>query len=82
MLEIGRVTHYYGKISVAVVTLREPLALKERVAFQGFTTDFEQEIDSIQVDHKEMERAEKGQEIAIKVREKVRVGDSLYRLEP
>lgn len=81
MREIGTVIHYYGKLSVAVVKLHEPLAVQEKVIFRGATTEFEQGIESIQVDHQNIEMAGKGQEVAIKVKNKVRVGDRLYKAE-
>ncbi len=81
MREIGTVIHYYGKLSVAVVKLHETLAVQEQVTFRGATTAFEQGIESIQVDHQNIEMAGKGQEVAIKVKNKVRVGDRLYKAE-
>ena len=77
---LGTVTHYFGKLSVAVLDLKGPLMVKDLVAFKGANTDFEQEIESMQVDHQNIEAAVKGQEVAVKVKGKVRVGDSLYKL--
>lgn len=76
---IGTVTHYFGKLSVAVLDLRESLAVKDLVAFRGATTDFEQEIESMQVDHQNIEMAGEGLEVAVRVKEKVRAGDRVYR---
>lgn len=77
---LGKVTHYFGKLSVAVLDLKEPLTVKDQVAFRGATTDFEQKIDSIQVDHQSIEVAEAGQAAAVRVKDKVRVGDTIYKL--
>lgn len=79
--EIGKVTHYYGKVSVAVVELAAPLQVGDRVAFRGATTDFEQEIKSIQIEHQNVQRAEAEQLIGVKVDDKVRAGDVVYKLE-
>ena len=79
--EIGTVVNYYGKISVAVVDLRETLKVYDHVAFRGATTDFEQTINSMQLDHQDIEIVGVGKEVAIKVKERVRAGDKLYRLE-
>jgi translation elongation factor EF-1alpha len=77
---IGTVTHYFGKLSVAVLDLKEALAVKDLVAFRGATTDFEQEIESLQVDHQSIEVARKGQEVAVKVKNKVRAGDTIFKV--
>ena len=78
---LGTVIHYYGNLSVAVLDLKEQLTVKDLVAFRGATTDFEQEIESMQVDHQNIEVAGGGQEVAVKVKDKVRVGDSVYRVD-
>ncbi len=77
---LGTVTHYFGKLSVAVLDLKEPLTVKDLVAFRGATTDFEQEIKSMQVDYQSIEVGGVGQEVAVKVMDKVRVGDTIYKL--
>ncbi len=76
---IGTVTHYFGKLSVAVLDLQESLTVNDLVAFRGATTDFEQEIESMQVDHQIIEMAGEGLEVAVRVKEKVRAGDRVYR---
>ena len=81
MREIGTVIHYYGKLSVAVEDLSETLKVHDHVVFRGATTDLEQTIDSMQLDHQNIEIVGVGKEVAIKVKDKVRAGDKLYRLE-
>ena len=76
-MDIGKVVHYYGKISVAVVELLRPLNLQDRVIFRGKNTEFEQVVDSMQIDYKNIERAEGGQEVAVKVHGRVRCGDRI-----
>ena len=80
LLEVGRVTHYFTKISVAVVELSAPLAVGDRIRIKGPTTDFEQTVESMQIEHKNVERAEAGQSIGLKVRERVREKDRVYRI--
>ena len=77
---LGTVTHYFGKLAVAVLDLKAPLTVKDLVAFRGATTNFEQEIESIQVDHQSIEVGGVGQEVAVKVKDKVRVGDTIFKL--
>ena len=75
---IGEVTHYYGHLEVAVVKFNKTIDVGEKVHFKGATTDFEQALDSIQFDHKELKEAKKGKEVGVKVRDKVRAGDEVY----
>jgi putative protease len=78
---IGVVTGYYGKIGVAVVRLNEgAVAVGNRLRFHGATTEFTQRVESLQIEHQPVERAERGQEVAVKVRERVRRGDRVSRV--
>ena len=78
---IGQVTHYYGAIGVAIVKFNKAVKVGVRLRFQGATTDFEQVIDSMQYDHKEIGSAAKGKEVGIKVSDKVRDGDEVFLVE-
>lgn len=77
--EIGRITHFYPKISVAVVELEAPLAVGEEVSVLGNTTHFEEVVQSMQIEHREVERAVSGQSIGLKVHGRVREGDLVYK---
>ncbi|MEK7464373.1 MAG: translation elongation factor-like protein [Patescibacteria group bacterium] len=78
---IGVVTHYFGGLSVAIVKFNKSVSVGDKVIFKGATTDFEEIIKSMQFDHKEVGTAKKGQEIGIKVKDKVRNGDKVYASE-
>jgi putative protease len=78
---IGTVTHFYGHLGVAIVKFSKPVSVGKRVRFKGATTDCEEAIQSMQYDHKPVESAKKGQEVGIKVGDKVRDGDSVYGAE-
>ncbi len=78
--KIGKVTHFYGNISVGIVKFSKPVSKGATIAFHGATTNFSQTIDSMQFDHKEIEMAPAGQEIGMKVKKKVREGDEVYIL--
>ncbi len=78
---IGEVTHYYNKIGVAIVKFNKSAAVGETIHFKGIHTDFTQKIDSIQYDHKDADTAKKGQDVGIKVSEKVHEGDKVYEAE-
>ena len=77
--KVGEITHYFSHINVAVVKLSNALNTGDKVRIKGSTTDFEQVIDSMQVDHAKVEKAEKGKEIGMKVKERVREGDKLFK---
>ena len=76
--KVGTVTHYYTNIGVGIVKLTKTLKIGDAVKFEGTTTNFEQPIAEMQYDHKSVEEAKSGEEIGIKVDEKVREGDEVY----
>ncbi len=78
---IGKVTHYYGGIEVAIVKFNKPVKTGIEIQFKGATTDFSQKIKSMQYDHKDIASAKKGQEVGIKVDEKVREDDEIYEVK-
>ncbi len=75
---LGKVTHYYDKAGVAIVKLSAPVAVGDEVHFCGNKTDFEQTIESMQVEHGDIKNAKKGDEVGVKVNDKVREGDEVY----
>ena len=79
-LLIGAVTHYYSRIDVAALTLEGPLRVGDIVHILGHTTDLIQAVDSIQIEHRSVDVGEPGADVAIKVTEKVRAGDKVYRI--
>jgi putative protease len=76
--KIGEVTHYFGHIPAGIIKLGGKLKAGDKVRFKGATTDFTQEISSMQVDHKDIDKAKKGDEVGIKVDERVREGDEVF----
>jgi translation elongation factor EF-1alpha len=79
---VGEVTHFFGKISVAVVKLTNELNVGDNVHFLGRNTDFQQEVASMQVEHEAISVAEAGSEVAIKTTSRVRRGDAVFLLTP
>lgn len=77
---IGKITHYFGKIEVGIVELSKELKVGDAIHIKGGTTDFEQKVDSIQIEHEDIEKAKKGDVIGLKVKEKVREGDEVYKV--
>lgn len=81
-IKIGKVTHYYDKIGVAVVELADTLKVGDKVRFvRGGEDLFEQTIDSMQFDHKAVEQAKAGEEIGLKVNQEVKDSADVYKID-
>ncbi|HYU05906.1 MAG TPA: hypothetical protein VEM77_01830 [Thermoplasmata archaeon] len=79
--KVGEVFHFYGKIGVAAIRLTDStLAIGDTVQIQGPTTNVEQTVDTLQIEHAVVSRADVGQEVGMKVRERVREKDFVYKL--
>ena len=77
---VGKVTHFFGKIGVAVVELSSELRSGDRIAIEGAAGIIEQVVDSMQINKEQVESAGKGESIGLKVDSKVREGDVVYIL--
>jgi hypothetical protein len=77
---VGEVNHFYNRIGVAVIDLVDMLQVGDQVHFFGRSTDFHQEVGSMQIEHESITEAGKGQEIAMKVERRVRNHDKVYKL--
>lgn len=75
---VGEVTHYYGGLGVAIVKFNQDMPVGKNLTFQGATSDFSQDISSMEFDHKSVQVAPKGKEVGMKVKDKVREGDKVY----
>ncbi len=78
--EIGKITHYFSNINVAVVKLSQLLKVGDKIHIKGATSDFEQTVSSMQINHQEMPEASAGQEIGLKVEDKCRGGDTVFKV--
>ena len=78
--EVGKVTHYFTRIGVAVVELTDTLSVGDRILIKGATTNFEQTVESMQIEHKNIDVAHSGQSIGLKVDQRVREGDRVYKI--
>ncbi len=79
IIEIGHIAHFFPKIGVAVLDLTSPLAVGDRILIKGPSTDFEQTVESIQIDRNPLQRAEGGQSIGLKVAQPVKERDVVYK---
>lgn len=78
--EVGRVTHFYPKISVAVVEMTGTLKVGDKIRVKGSTTDFTQVVESMQIEHKNIKEAKPGDVIGLKVKERTREKDIVYKI--
>ena len=79
VVQVGHITHFFPKISVAIVELTAPLAVGDRILVKGTATDFEQVVDSMQIEHQNITRAEPGQSIGLKTAQHVKEKDVVYK---
>jgi len=77
--QIGTVSNYFDHVQVAAIKLEAPLKEGDTVEFKGGETDFEQKVESMQIQHEQVKSAKKGDEIGIKVKEKVRKGYKVFK---
>ena len=78
--QIGVVSNYFANIKVAAIKLTSPLKIGDRIHIKGGDeTDFKQKIKSIQLDHKKIDKAKKGDEIGTKLNKKVRKGYKVFK---
>ena len=77
---IGKVSHYFGHIGVAVIDLSDKLKAGETIRIIGGETDFTQQVESIEIEHKKINEAKKGDSAGLKVEQKVREGYKVYKV--
>lgn len=78
--KVGRVTHYYDKISVAVIDVLGTIAVGDKVKIKGRDQGFEQTLESMQVEHESVKTAKKGETIGLKVDQPVKKGDEIFKI--
>lgn len=76
--EIGQVTHYYNRIAVAVLNLQEGLKIGDEIRIVGHTTDFSQQIESLEINHRQVQSVGAGADVALAVDSRVRRGDKVF----
>lgn len=77
---IGKIAHYYDKIKVAAVTLKDTLSQGDTIRIEGGGKSFTQEIDSMQIEHEQVQKAKKGEDVGFKVKQKVREGYRVFKV--
>ena len=81
MKQVGKVSHYYDKIGVAIINLSASLKVGDKIKFEGRGADFEQTADSIEVEHEAVQKAKKSDSVGVKVGQKVKEDRAVYLVE-
>ncbi|MDA2936335.1 hypothetical protein MYX06_03905 [Patescibacteria group bacterium AH-259-L05] len=76
--QIGKITHYFGKIGVGVVELTKKLKVGDTIHVTGGSRDFTQEVKSMQVEHENVEKAKKGEAVGLKLDDVSKDGDKVF----
>ena len=80
-IKVGKVSHFFDKASVAAIKLEGSLKVRDTIKIKGATTDFTLMVDSMQIDREDVQEAGPGDEIGIKVNEKCRGNDDVFKVE-
>lgn len=78
---VGKIAHYFTKIGVGVIELSDELKVGDRISIEGATTNLQQTVRSMQIEHKEVQSAGAGDAIGLRVDQRVREGDLVYKLD-
>ena len=78
--QIAKIFSYFTHVGVAAMKLDAPLKVGDTIHVKGHTTDFKQKVDSMQIDRKDVKAAKKGDDIGIKVKDRVRPNDVVYKV--
>lgn len=77
--EIGKVTHYFDRIGVAVIKLSEPLAIGDEILFVHGDKEFTQSVASMEIEHEKVRKAKKGDEVAVQVDQKIQGNTTVFK---
>ena len=79
-IRVGTVSHYFNHLGVAVLVLNKNIRIGDHIHFLGHTTEFDQLVSSLEINHHRIQVACPGMEVAIRVAEPVRKGDMVFRV--
>ncbi len=78
--EIGKITHYYGHLNVGIIELADSLKKGDTIHIKGHSSDFNQSVDSLQIEHADVLEAKAGDQVGIMVQQKVHPNDKVYKV--
>ena len=76
---IGTITHYYSKIGVGIIELKDAVKVGEKIKIKGHSTDIEQGIDSMQIEHQNVQTAKAGDSVGLKMEQKIKENDQVFK---
>lgn len=79
--EVGKVAHFFGHINVAVIDVSDTLSVGDKIAIKGPTTDIEQTVDSMEIEHQKIKQVTAGHSIGMKVKGHVKENDTVYKTD-
>lgn len=79
-IDIGKITHYYGHLNVGIINLSDALKVGDTIHIKGHTSDFTQGVDSMQIEHADVQEAKPGDIIGIRVLQKVHPHDIVFKV--
>lgn len=77
---VGIISHYFSHLGVAGIVIERELNVGDTIHIKGHTTDLTQKVDSIQIEHKDVSQAKKGEDVGIRVKDHVREHDVVYKV--
>ena len=77
---VGEVTHFYNRICVAVLDVKNTIRVGDQIHILGHSTDYQQKVKSLQIEHEQIQEAGPGMEVALKVERLAHRGDKVYKL--
>ena len=79
--EVGKVLHFFGKINVAIIEFSDTINIGDKISIMGPNTNIEQTIDSMEIQHEKVNQATAGQSVGMKIIDRVRENDTVYKIE-
>jgi translation elongation factor EF-Tu-like GTPase len=77
--EVGKVSHFFGRINVAVIEVTDTISVGDQIFIKGPTTDVKQTVDSMEIEHEKVKQVEAGHSVGMKVNGRVRENDIVYK---
>lgn len=77
---IGEVTHFFNKAGVAVIKLKDKISIGDKIKIKRNEKETEENVESMQIDHEDVETAKKGEEVAVKINGSAKEGDEVYKV--
>jgi len=78
--EIGKIIHYFAHVGAGIIELSDSLKVGDKIHIKGHSEDFMQDVASMQIEHAEVAEAKAGDQVGVKVSQKVHQGDRVYKI--